>query len=72
VQTSSVVAAAGSAAALSAIFGNPLIAAVLLLEVLGLGRRTAMLIVLPCLVSSGVEEMLASRRPTVPAADHVE
>ena len=51
-QTSSVVAEAGSAAALSVIFGNPLIAAVLVLEVLGL-------------------EMLASTRPTVPAADHV-
>jgi H+/Cl- antiporter ClcA len=54
VQASSVFAAAGSAAAISAIFGNPLIAAVLMLEVLGLARRQAMLVVLPCLVSSGV------------------
>ena len=54
VQASTVVAAAGSAAAISAIFGNPLIAAVLMLEVLGLARRQATLVVLPCLVSSGV------------------
>jgi H+/Cl- antiporter ClcA len=54
VQASSVIAAAGSAAAISAIFGNPLIAAVLMLEVLGLARRQATLVVLPCLVSSGV------------------
>jgi H+/Cl- antiporter ClcA len=53
-ETSAVVAAAGSAAAISAIFGNPLIAAVLFLEVLGMGRRQAMLLVLPCLMSSGV------------------
>jgi H+/Cl- antiporter ClcA len=54
VETSSVIAATGSAAAISAIFGNPLIAAVLLVEVLGLARRQTMLVVLPCLVSSGV------------------
>lgn len=54
VQASAVVAAAGSAAAISAIFGNPLVAAVLMLEVLGLARRQATLVVLPCLVSTGV------------------
>jgi H+/Cl- antiporter ClcA len=54
VKASAVIAASGSAAAISAIFGNPLIAAVLMLEVLGLARRQAMLVVLPCLVSSGV------------------
>jgi len=53
-ETSVVIAAAGSAAAISAIFGNPLIAAVIFLEVMGLGRRQTMLVVLPCLVSSGV------------------
>ena len=53
-QTSAVLAASGSAAAISAIFGNPLIAAVLLVEVLGLARRQTMLVVLPCLVSSGI------------------
>ena len=54
VETSAIIAASGSAAAISAIFGNPLVAAVILLEVMGLGRRQAMLIVLPCLLSSGV------------------
>jgi H+/Cl- antiporter ClcA len=49
-----VMAAAGSAAAISAIFGNPLVAAVILLEAVGLARRQAMLVVLPCLVASGV------------------
>jgi H+/Cl- antiporter ClcA len=49
-----VIAAAGSAAAIAAIFGNPLVAAVLLLEAVGLARRQAMLLLLPCLLSSGV------------------
>ena len=51
-------AATGSAAALSSIFGNPLIAAVLLLEVLGLARRQTMLVILPCLVSSGIGALI--------------
>lgn len=46
--------ATGSAAAISAIFGNPLVAAIMFLEVVGLARRQTMLVVLPCLVSSGV------------------
>lgn len=53
-RATAVLAAAGSAAAISAIFGNPLVAAVLFLEVVGLARRQAMLVLLPCLVSSGV------------------
>ncbi|MGB3438415.1 MAG: chloride channel protein [Actinophytocola sp.] len=48
------IAAAGSAAATSAVFGNPLVPVVLFLEVFGLTRRDTMLLVLPCLVSSGV------------------
>ncbi|MGH8827451.1 MAG: chloride channel protein [Jiangellaceae bacterium] len=48
------IAATGSAAAISAIFGNPLVAAIMFLEVVGLARRQTMLVVLPCLVSSGV------------------
>jgi H+/Cl- antiporter ClcA len=48
------IAAAGSAAAISTIFGNPLVAAIMFLEVVGLARRQTMLVVLPCLVSSGV------------------
>jgi H+/Cl- antiporter ClcA len=51
-ETRTVVAAAGSAAAISAIFGNPLIAAVIFLESMGLGRRQTTLVVMPCLVSS--------------------
>lgn len=56
--TSNVIAAVGSAAAISAIFGSPLIAAVLLLEAMGLARRQATLLVLPCLVSSGVGSLV--------------
>ncbi len=51
---SAIIAATGSAAAISTIFGNPIIAAVLFLEILGLGRRQTMLVLLPCLVSSGI------------------
>lgn len=56
--SATLIAAAGSAAAISAIFGNPLVAAVLYLEVLGLARRQLMLVVLPCLLSSGVGALL--------------
>lgn len=49
-----VISATGSAAAISAIFGNPLVAAIMFLEVVGLARRQTMLVVLPCLVSSGI------------------
>jgi H+/Cl- antiporter ClcA len=53
-QATALIAASGSAAAISAIFGNPLIAAVIFLEMSGLARRQTMLLVLPSLVSSGV------------------
>lgn len=53
-QASAAIGASGSAASISAIFGNPLVAAVMFVEVVGLARRRAMLILLPCLVSSGV------------------
>jgi H+/Cl- antiporter ClcA len=49
-----VIAAAGSAAAISAIFGNPLVGAVIFLEAVGLARRKSLLVILPCLVASGV------------------
>jgi H+/Cl- antiporter ClcA len=52
--TNATIGASGSAAAISAIFGNPLIAAVMFLEIGGLARRQTMLMILPCLVSSGV------------------
>jgi H+/Cl- antiporter ClcA len=53
-----VLAAAGSASAISAIFGNPLVGAVILLEAVGLARRQALLVVLPCLVASGVGNLV--------------
>jgi H+/Cl- antiporter ClcA len=46
--------AAGSAAAISAIFGNPLVAAVLLMEVAGVGGPQLFAITLPALLSSGI------------------
>jgi H+/Cl- antiporter ClcA len=51
---SAAIAASGAAAAISSIFGNPLVAAVMFLEIGGLARRRTLLIILPCLVSSGV------------------
>ncbi|MGW6688586.1 chloride channel protein [Streptomyces sp. NPDC054961] len=45
---------AGAAAAVSAIFGNPLIAAVLLMEVAGVGGPQLFAVMLPALLSSGV------------------
>lgn len=56
--TATIVAAAGAAAAMSAIFGNPLVAVVIFLELLDLGRRRTMLVVLPCLVSSAIGSLL--------------
>ncbi|MEP7192291.1 MAG: chloride channel protein [Actinomycetota bacterium] len=52
------VAAAGSAAAIATIFGNPLVAAVLMLEVVGLAGRQVLLVLLPCLVSSGIGALI--------------
>lgn len=46
--------AAGSAAAISAVFGNPLVAVIIFIEVMGLARRQTLLVVLPCLLSSGI------------------
>jgi H+/Cl- antiporter ClcA len=46
--------AAGAAAAIAAIFGNPLIAAVLLIEVAGVGGPQLFVVMLPALLSSGV------------------
>ncbi len=55
---SAMIAATGSAAAISTIFGNPLVAAILFLEILGLGRRKTLLVLLPCLVASGVGDLV--------------
>lgn len=49
-----VLAAAGAASAISAIFGSPLVAAVLLMEVAGVGGPQLFAVMLPALLSSGV------------------
>ncbi|MET8857607.1 chloride channel protein [Streptomyces sp. NPDC004579] len=46
--------AAGAAAAISAIFGSPLVAAVLLMEVAGVGGPQLFAVMLPALLASGV------------------
>jgi H+/Cl- antiporter ClcA len=46
--------AAGSAAAISAIFGNPLVGAILLMEVAGVGGPQLFAVMLPALLASGV------------------
>ncbi|MCX5409248.1 chloride channel protein [Streptomyces sp. NBC_00335] len=52
-QSTVLLGAAGAAAAISAIFGNPLIAAVLLIEVAGVGGPQLFAVMLPALLSSG-------------------
>jgi H+/Cl- antiporter ClcA len=51
-------AAAGSAAAISTIFGNPLVAAILMLEFVGFAGSQVLLVLLPCLVSSGIGALI--------------
>jgi len=53
-----VIAAAGSFAAVSLIFGSPLIAAVILIEATGLGGPTVPLILLPGLLAAGVGSLV--------------
>ncbi|MEV8535761.1 chloride channel protein [Streptomyces sp. NPDC051211] len=53
-QSTALLGAAGAAAAVSAIFGNPLVAAVLLIEVAGVGGPQLFAVMLPALLSSGV------------------
>ncbi|MFD3720746.1 chloride channel protein [Streptomyces sp. NPDC058674] len=53
-QTTVLLGAAGAAAAIAAIFGNPVIAAVLLIEVAGVGGPQLFAVMLPALLSSGV------------------
>lgn len=53
-QSSSLLGAAGAAAAISAIFGNPLIGAILLMEVVGVGGPQLFAVMLPALLASGV------------------
>ncbi|MFI8324141.1 chloride channel protein [Streptomyces sp. NPDC085529] len=53
-ESTALLGAAGAAAAIAAIFGNPLIAAVLLIEVAGVGGPQLFVVMLPALLSSGV------------------
>ena len=53
-ESSALLGAAGAAAAIAAIFGNPLVAAVLLMEVAGVGGPQLFAVMLPALLSSGI------------------
>ncbi|WP_351222584.1 chloride channel protein [Streptomyces sp. NPDC002133] len=53
-QSTALLGAAGAAAAISVILGNPLIGAVLLMEVAGVGGPQLFAVMLPALLSSGV------------------
>ncbi|MFE9259022.1 chloride channel protein [Streptomyces sp. NPDC006879] len=57
-QGTALLVAAGAAAAVSAIFGNPLIGAVLLIEVAGVGGPQLFAVMLPALLSSGVGALI--------------
>ncbi|MFF3649304.1 chloride channel protein [Streptomyces sp. NPDC002181] len=50
--------AAGSAAAIATIFGNPLIGGVLLMEVVGVGGPQLFAVMLPALLSSGIGSLV--------------
>ncbi|MFI2345705.1 chloride channel protein [Streptomyces sp. NPDC019443] len=56
--TAALVGAAGAASALAAIFGNPLVAGVLLMEVAGVGGPQLFAVMLPALLSSGVGSLV--------------
>ena len=53
-----VMGAAGGFAAISAIFGSPLVAAILVIEAAGLGGATLPLIVLPGLIAAGIGSLV--------------
>jgi H+/Cl- antiporter ClcA len=57
-QMTAMVAAVGSFAAVSLLFGSPLIAAVLILEIAGLGRSRAPLLLLPGLLAAGIGSLV--------------
>lgn len=50
--------AAGAAAAISALFGNPVVGAVLLMEVAGMGGPQLFAVMLPALLASGVGDLI--------------
>jgi H+/Cl- antiporter ClcA len=53
-KAAAIVAMAGSSAAIATIFGNPLVGCVMVLEAAGLGGPQLLLLVVPCLLASGV------------------
>lgn len=59
VEVQGVMAAAGSVAAMSMLFGSPIIAAVLLLEALGLDRAKLPLVLLPGLLAAGIGSLVS-------------
>ena len=58
-QAQAVIAASGSFAAMSMIFGSPIIAAVILLEALGLDRERLPLLLLPGLLAAGIGSLVS-------------
>jgi H+/Cl- antiporter ClcA len=58
-EAQAVMAAAGSIAAMSLLFGSPIIAAVLLLEALGLDREKLPLVLLPGLLAAGIGSLIS-------------
>ncbi|WNM30382.1 chloride channel protein [Streptomyces sp. Li-HN-5-11] len=57
-RSTALLGAAGAAAALSTIFGNPLVGAVILIEVAGVGGPQLFAVMLPALLSSGVGSLI--------------
>ncbi|MFF3332843.1 chloride channel protein [Streptomyces sp. NPDC002888] len=57
-QSTVLLGAAGAAAALSAIFGNPLVGAIILMEVAGIGGPQLFAVMVPALLSSGVGSLV--------------
>lgn len=59
VEAQTVMAAAGSVAAMSLLFGSPIIAAVLLLEAVGLDREKLPLVIMPSLLAAGIGSLIS-------------
>lgn len=57
-RSTALLGAAGAAAAIATIFGNPLIAAVLLMEIVGVGGPQLFAVMLPALLSSGIGSLV--------------
>jgi H+/Cl- antiporter ClcA len=58
-EAEAVMAAAGSVAAMSLLFGSPIIAAVILIEALGLDREKLPLVLLPGLLAAGIGSLIS-------------